>query len=276
MATAMDSARASTTARDSAMALGWDRQPAAACAALPRERSEPSPRAQRQARPTRHWPARVATNVCFEACWGPKAAASGVPRRALPDRSASGGRSVSHGCPSRLLHRRRWPHATQFVLKSVEGAMNPGLYGGFGAAENPADLGKREVLFKAQRQDCTISPSKTKQRAPHLLTLDPSDSRRCRIQGRSVAGSVAQCGQQTPPVVDRQVDRHAHHPGPLVRLLAEPVAVLPQSQKRFMTNLLGDVGIEDDEVNRADDQRIEAAVKRLERMAAIGAFGHLV
>ena len=86
---------------------------------------------------------------------------------------------------------------------------------------------------------------------------------------------MAQCRQQTPPVVDRQVDRHAHQPGPLVRLLAEPVAVLPQSQKRFMTNLLGDVGIEDDEIDRADDQRMEAAVKRLEPMVAIVAFGHL-
>jgi hypothetical protein len=42
-----------------------------------------------------------------------------------------------------------------------------------------------------------------------------------------------------------------------------------------MTNLLSDVGIEDDEVDRADNERIEAAVKHLERGATVVAFGHL-
>jgi hypothetical protein len=59
-------------------------------------------------------------------------------------------------------------------------------------------------------------------------------------------------------------------------VLAEPVPMLPQPQKRFMTNLLSDVGIEDDEVDGADDQRIEADVERLECAAAIVAFGHVI
>jgi hypothetical protein len=59
-------------------------------------------------------------------------------------------------------------------------------------------------------------------------------------------------------------------------VLAEPVPMLPQPQKRFMTNLLSDVRIEDDEVDGADDERIEADVERLECAAAIVAFGHVI
>lgn len=154
--------------------------------------------------------------------------------------------------------------------------MNPGLHRGFGAAENPADLRKTEVLFKAEREESAVSLSKTEERAPHLLTLDVSQGRGCRIQDRRIAASVTQRGEQTPAVVNRQVDSHPYQPRPLIRVLAKPAPVLPQSQKRFMTNLLSDVWIEDYEIDSADDERIDAAVKRLKRPATIVAFGHVI
>ena len=43
-----------------------------------------------------------------------------------------------------------------------------------------------------------------------------------------------------------------------------------------MTNLLRDVGIQDNEIDGADNNRIEVAIKRLERPAAIVAFGHVI
>ncbi len=153
--------------------------------------------------------------------------------------------------------------------------MDPRFYGRFGAAENPADLRKAEVLFEPKGEKGAVSPSKTEERPPHLLALDVSKSRGGRIRGRSIGASVTERGEQTPALVNRQVDSHSHQPGPLIRALAEPTPVLPQSEKRFMTNLLSDVGIEDHEVNRADDERIEAAVECLERPAAVVGFDHV-
>src|SRR6202171_1557621 len=138
--------------------------------------------------------------------------------------------------------------------------MDPGLHGRFGAAENPADLRKAEVLFKAEDEKRAVSPLKTEEGAPHLLTLDVSQGCGRRIHRRNIVPSVAQRVEQTPAVVNRQVDRHPHQPRPLIRVLAEPVQMLPQSEKRFMTNLLSDVRIEDHEVDGPDDERIEAAV----------------
>ncbi len=153
--------------------------------------------------------------------------------------------------------------------------MNPCLDSRFGAAKDPADLGKAEVLFEAQRQESAVSPSKTQERPPHLLALDVSQGRGCRIERRRLGPSVTQRREQATTVVDRKVDRHPHQPRPLIRLLAEAVAMLPQSQKRVMTNLLSKVGIEDNEVDGADDEWIKASVKRLERGAAVIAFGHI-
>src|SRR5260370_11693015 len=119
--------------------------------------------------------------------------------------------------------------------------MNPGLHGRFGAAENPADLRKAQVLFKAEDEKRAVAPSKAKEGATHLLTLDMSHGRGRRINRRRIAASVAQGGEQTPAVVNRQVDRHPHQPRLLIRVLAKPAPVLPQSEKRFMTNLLSDV-----------------------------------
>src|SRR5712691_6359233 len=154
--------------------------------------------------------------------------------------------------------------------------MNPGLHGRFGAAENPSDLRKAEILFKAESEKRAVSPSKTEERAPYLLALDVSQGRRRRIHGRRIGASVAQRREQTPAVVNRQVDSNAHQPRPLLRVLAEPAPMLPQSQKRFMTNLLGGVGIEDHKVDGADDERIQAPIQRLERRAAVVAFGHVI
>ena len=153
--------------------------------------------------------------------------------------------------------------------------MNPRLHRGFWAAEYPADLGEAEILFKAEGQQRAVSPAKTEECVPHVFALDARQGCRCGIQRRSLASSVAQRGQQTAAVINREVDGHAHHTRPLMGLIAKPVAVLPQSQKGFMTNLLSDGTIEDHEVDRSDNERIEAAVKRLERGAAIVGFGHV-
>src|SRR5438132_12277474 len=154
--------------------------------------------------------------------------------------------------------------------------MDPGLHGRFRAAENPADLGKAEVLLEAKGEESAVSPSKTEERATHLLTLDVSQGRGCRIDGQRFAALMAQRGEETPAVVDRQVDRDPHQPRPFIRVVTDAVPMLPQAEKRFMTNLLSDVRIEDYEVDGAHDERIEAAVEGLEREAAIVAFGHVI
>jgi hypothetical protein len=153
--------------------------------------------------------------------------------------------------------------------------MNPGLDCRLGAPENPADLRKAEVLFEAEGEKSAVSPSKTEERAPHFLALDMSKSRGCRIRGRRIGASVTEGGEQTPAVVNRQVDCDSHQPCLLIRVVAKSTSVLPQPEKRFMTNLLSDVGIEDYEIDGADDERIEAAIQRLERPAGIVAFDHL-
>jgi len=81
--------------------------------------------------------------------------------------------------------------------------MDPRFYGRFGAAENPANLGKAKVLFEAEGEKGTVSPWKTEERAPHFLALDVSKSRGCRIRGRSIAASVTEGGEQTPALVNR-------------------------------------------------------------------------
>src|SRR5690349_1098271 len=129
--------------------------------------------------------------------------------------------------------------------------MNPCLHCRFGTTEDPANLGKAEILFKPQSQESAISTSKTHERPPHRLTLDVSQGRGCRIDERRLRPSVTQRREQAPTVVDRKIDRDAHQPRPLIGLIAEPVAVLPQSQKRLMTNLLSNVGIENHEVDGA-------------------------
>jgi len=161
-------------------------------------------------------------------------------------------------------------------MEPVQGAMNPGLHGRFRAAENPANLGKAEVLLESESEKSAVSPSKTEERATHLLTLDVSQGSRRRIDDRRFAASMAQRGEETPALVDGQVDRDPHQPRPLIRVIAETVPMLPQTEKRFMTNLLSDVRIEDHEVDGTHDERIDAAIEGLERAAAIVAFGHVI
>jgi hypothetical protein len=101
-------------------------------------------------------------------------------------------------------------------VEPVESAMNPRLHGRFWAAENPADLGKAEVLFEAKGEKSAVPPSKTEQRAPHLLTLDVSQGRGRRIQRRRIIATMTQRDDDTAVVVYGQVDRDPHQPGPLI------------------------------------------------------------
>jgi hypothetical protein len=75
-------------------------------------------------------------------------------------------------------------------LKPAKGAMNPGLYGRFGAAEDPTDLWKAEVLFKSEDEKGAVSSWETEERAPHLLTLDVSQGSGRWVNDRRTAASV--------------------------------------------------------------------------------------
>src|SRR5947208_8875864 len=114
--------------------------------------------------------------------------------------------------------------------------MHPGLRGRFRAAENPANLGKAEVLLESESEKSAVSPSKTEERATHLLTLDVSQGSRRRIDDRRFAASMAQRGEETPALVDGQVDRDPHQPPPPIRVIAQGVPVPPTKEKRVMAN----------------------------------------
>ena len=71
-----------------------------------------------------------------------------------------------------------------------------------------------------------------------------------------------------------KVEGNAHHPGPAVHLLTELAPVLPQPQKRFIRDLLRDPGIEDDEIDRPHDERMQTSVEGLEGLAVIVCLHH--
>jgi hypothetical protein len=50
--------------------------------------------------------------------------------------------------------------------------------------------------------------------------------------------------------------------------------VLPEAKKGFMCYLLGDISIEDHEVDRAHDERKQAYVESLEGSAVSAVFSH--
>jgi hypothetical protein len=161
-------------------------------------------------------------------------------------------------------------------LQPLERAMNPGLDRRLWAAEDPADLWEAEVLFKTEDENRPVSPSKTSECSAHRLTLELTYSSGCGIKDGRIGASIPKRREEAPPVINRQVDRDAHQPRLLIRVDAKSRSVLPQAQKRFMTNLLSDVGIKDDKVDGADDELVEVAIERLKRPPVLCAFGHVI
>jgi len=57
-------------------------------------------------------------------------------------------------------------------------------------------------------------------------------------------------------------------------VIAEPIPVLPEAEKGFMSYLLRDIAIENYEVDRADDERKQANVESLEGSAVNAVISH--
>jgi hypothetical protein len=82
---------------------------------------------------------------------------------------------------------------------------------------------------------------------------------------------VLEAGQPVAPMIDREIDRNPHQPGPRVSGLVAAVSSLPEPEECFMRDLLRNIAVQNDEVDSPDHQRIVGAIENLELIAILEA-----